>query len=220
MPQKLTDIQRENLNFIRDYIQENERAPRLDEIAKHLGVASPTAHNALKTLRDEGYLYFGRDSVSGFYIRLIEFADVSFQVAEIFMLGRVDQYGIVHGFPEKTNHFATLTLQSNPNDLFALHVSAHLPEFNFVPHDVLIMDQGRMPQVGDICLTIIDENRVLVQVTDEDETTGRLSWVTIDDSNSNPVLAEIQDSQGSYPHSLPKEFMIATALRLTRHLAF
>jgi len=221
MPQDLTDRQQEYLDFIRAYIQENESAPRLDEIAKHLGVASPTAHKALKTLQDKGYIYFGRDRISGFYIRLIEFVDVSLQVAEISVLGQVDQFGIVHDFPEKSNHFATLALQSNPKDLFALHVSGNLPIFNFVPHDILIMDQGRSPQVGDICLTIINENRILIQITGQEKKTGKLSWITIgEDDDNNPVITEIQDSQGSYPHYLLKEFIIATALRLTRHLAY
>jgi len=221
MPQDLTDRQQEYLDFIRDYIQENESAPRLDEIARHFSVSSPTAHKALDTLQEKGYLYFGRDSYTGFYIRLIDFVDVSLQVAEISVLGRVDQYGRVHNFPEKTNHFATLSLQSNPNDLFALHVLGILPEFNFFPHDVLIMDQGKAPQVGDICLTLINEYRVLIQITDEDEQTGRLSWITLDEDNeTNPVIADIQGSQESYPQSFPREFIIATALRLTRSFAY
>ena len=53
MPQDLTDRQQEYLDFIRDYIQENESAPRLDEIAKHFGVTSPTAHKALETLQEK-----------------------------------------------------------------------------------------------------------------------------------------------------------------------
>ncbi len=101
MPQELTDRQQEYLDFIRDYIQENESAPRLDEIARHFGVASPTAHKALETLQDKGYLYFGRDSHTGFYIRLIEFEDTSSGVTEIHFLGDVDQFGIVRNFPQK-----------------------------------------------------------------------------------------------------------------------
>ena len=34
------------------------------------------------------------------------------------------------------------------------------------------------------------------------------------------LLLRIQESQDPYPESLPKEFIIATALRLTRYLAY
>jgi SOS-response transcriptional repressor LexA len=221
MPEALTELQKEHLDFIHTFIQENECAPRLEEIAKHFGVTSPTAHKALRSLQDKGYLYFGRDNVTGFYIRLIEFVDISIQVSEISMLGSVDQYGIVHNFPKKTGHFVTPTLQSNQKDLFALHVSGHLPEFSFVPHDIIIFDQDKTPQVGDICLTIINNHRVLVQIMDEDQENDRLSWMTLDEDNaSNPVLLEDQETQNTYPQYLPTEFIIATALRITRHLAF
>jgi len=220
MPQKLTDRQQEYLDFIHDYIQENKSAPRLDEIAKHFGVSSPTAHKALRTLQEKDYLYFGRDSYTGFYIRLIEFVDASVGVSEVHLLGDVDQYGIVRNFPKKTLHFVTTTLQSNPQDLFALHIAEKIPAFNFVPHDILIMNQRKDPQVGDICLTLINDYRVLIQVTDENEVKGRLSWITLDEDNINPVMAEVQGSQSSYLQSLPKEFIIATALRLTRYFAY
>ena len=221
MSQRLTDRQQEYLDYIRNYIQRNESAPRLDEIATHFGITSPTTHKALDTLQEKGYLYFGRDSVSGFYIQLIEFVDISVEVAEISILGNVDQFGIVHKFPQKVSHTVTLTLQSNPKDLFALRISANLPEFNLVPHDIIIMDQGREPQVGDICMTLVNDDRILIQITDEDQETGRLSWMTLDANDSdNPVTSEKQKSLAPYPQLLPRDFILATALRLTRYLAY
>ena len=142
-------------------------------------------------------------------------------MAEISILGNVDQFGIVHNFPQKVSHTVTLTLQSNPKDLFALRVSANLPEFNMVPHDIIIMDQGREPQVGDICMTLVNDHRILNQITAEDHETGRLSWMTLDgDDSNNPVISEKQESLAPYPQLLPRDFILATALRLTRYLAY
>jgi SOS-response transcriptional repressor LexA len=220
MPRKLTDRQQEYFDFIRDYIRENESAPRLDEIARHFSVASPTAHKALETLQDKGYLYFGRDSHTGFYIRLIEFEDISLGVTEIHFLGDVDRFGIVRNFPRKTVHSATPTLRSKPEDLFALHVAWELPAFNMLPHDVLIMDQGKHSQIGDICLTLIGKYHVLIQIIDEDQQTGKLSWITLDeDDDNNPVVIAVQESRDSLLQWLPRDFILATALRLTRYLA-
>jgi len=51
MPHALTDRQREYLEFIREYIRKNESSPRLEEIAEHFHVTSPTAHKTLKALQ-------------------------------------------------------------------------------------------------------------------------------------------------------------------------
>lgn len=64
MPHALKHRQREYLDFLRQFIQENEDSPRLDEIDAHFGIKSPTAHKTLEALQRKGYLYFGRDSVS------------------------------------------------------------------------------------------------------------------------------------------------------------
>lgn len=44
----------------------------MEEIADHFVISSPTAHKTLKTLQRKGYIHFGRDKLSGFFIRLIE----------------------------------------------------------------------------------------------------------------------------------------------------
>ena len=38
MPHALTALQKEYLDFIRDYVTRNESSPRLDEIAEHFQV--------------------------------------------------------------------------------------------------------------------------------------------------------------------------------------
>ena len=50
LPHALTPRQHEYLEFIRGYIKQNESSPRLEEIAEHFGVKSPTAHKTLKAL--------------------------------------------------------------------------------------------------------------------------------------------------------------------------
>jgi len=72
LPHSLTDLQRDYLDFIRQYVCMNKSSPRLEEIAIHFNVKAPTAHKILSALQRKGYLYFGRDSQSGVFIRLIE----------------------------------------------------------------------------------------------------------------------------------------------------
>ena len=70
MPHALTARQREYLEFLRQYIRENESSPGLNELADHFDVTSPTAHKTLETLQSKGCSYFGRSKTSGFFIRL------------------------------------------------------------------------------------------------------------------------------------------------------
>ena len=54
MPHSITKRQQEYLDFIRNYIKENESSPRLEEIASHFGVKSPTVHKTLEALQSSG----------------------------------------------------------------------------------------------------------------------------------------------------------------------
>ncbi|MCB0279436.1 MAG: hypothetical protein KDD94_08040, partial [Calditrichaeota bacterium] len=83
MPHSLTSHQQEYLDFLRVYISENESSPRLEEIATHFRVKPPTAHKTLEALHNKGYIYFARDSISGFFIRLLEHAGTTEIIVEV-----------------------------------------------------------------------------------------------------------------------------------------
>ncbi len=53
----LTDRQRQTLNFIRDFIDENGYPPKLKEIGEHLGITSRgTVHRYIRALEDENLI--------------------------------------------------------------------------------------------------------------------------------------------------------------------
>lgn len=53
----LTDRQRQTLNFIRSYIDENGYAPKLKEIGNHLGITSRgTVHRYIRALEEENLI--------------------------------------------------------------------------------------------------------------------------------------------------------------------
>ena len=64
-----------------------------------------------EALQSKGYLYFGRDSISGFFIRLIERAGSAETVIEIPITGKVNRYGELIEFPELLGHFPTLLVE-------------------------------------------------------------------------------------------------------------
>jgi len=246
MPHALTPRQKEYLEYIRDYIKENESSPRLEEIAEFFGVKSPTAHKTLKALMRKGYLYFGRDTVSGFFIRLIERAGTSEIMIEIPILGKVNHYGGLYEFPEKHGHFPTLLAGATVGEVFALWVTEDIPPVSFLTGDLLICDYGKKPQPGDMAIFALGQDgdvytlcRIHALTLDEDMTTLEVSnkypipeellekeygqkyfWAPV--AFDGTPLEFIQDfeSKGYQDLAIYNEYAVATVLRLTRNLAF
>ena len=244
MPHALTDRQRAFLQYIRDFVHREESSPRLEEIADHFNVAPPTAHKMLEALQSKGFLYFGRDKVSGFFIRLIERAGSAEMVSEIPISGRFDALGELHDFPKEIGHFATVTSGVKPGDMFALAASADLPQANILDQDLIIFDIGKRPQPGDICIGPIGERLFLIRIASKtfDKDTNSLDmaqdypipadlsheeyeqkffWFPLTyDDETGPILDEIAREERFGYVEIPQSFVLATALRLVRFLAF
>jgi SOS-response transcriptional repressor LexA len=242
LPHALTDLQKEYLAFIREYIRENEFSPRLEELAQHFKVKSPTAHKILQEIMKKGYLYFRRDPVSGFFIRLIERAGTNEMITEVPIAGRVGELGEVYDFPKELGHFASVLVGSLPENLFALVVMEPNPDVSIANGDLIIFDQGKKPQPGDICIGPIGNRFFLVRIAGKTldkevqsfETTiwypipenlidpdveQYLNWFPLAyDENSRDRFIAIAEEQNFPIAPLPPNFIVATALRLIRAL--
>jgi SOS-response transcriptional repressor LexA len=164
MPHSLTDRQRDCLQYIRNYIKQNESSPRLEEIADHYNIKPPTVHKILEALQSKGYLYFGRDKVSGFFIRLIERAGSAETVVEVALAGKIDPYGEVYDFPQELGHFASVLIGSKPDEIFALVAIDGILQASILPNDFIIFDVGKKPQPGDICIAAFGKRLFLIRV--------------------------------------------------------
>jgi len=244
LPHSLTPRQREFLDFIREYIRVNESSPRLEEIAKQLYVTAPTAHKILEGLQRKGYLYFGRDSNSGFFIRLIERAGTTENVIEVPIAGRVDKYGEVFDFPKKIGHFVSVFIGVMPDTVFALAVTDDIPQASILAGDLIIFDTSKKPQPGDICIGPIGERLFLINIAsktlDKDlKSLETAQWYPFPENLANPEIEQlfnwyplahdeatesiflaIANEQNWRISAIPQELIVATALRLTRALAF
>ena len=243
MPHALTERQKECLDYIRGYIAENESSPRLEEIASYLGVKSPTAHKLLEALQSKGYLYFGRDKVSGFFVRLIDRAGSAETMVEIALAGKIDGYGEVFDFPQELGHFASVLIGSKPDELFALVVMEDIPQASMLASDFIIFDWGKKPQPGDICIAPIGDRFFLVQVTSSSfEDTPSLvaaqyypipeklarpdpdlvfNWYPLAHTEAtHDYFIQVAEVQRWQIGPLDPKLVVATALRLIRALAF
>ena len=64
----------------------------------------------------------------------------------------IDRLGEVSEFPKKLGHFPVLLAGSNEFEVFALQVTAEIPQAEIQTGDYLIFDYGKKPQPGDICI--------------------------------------------------------------------
>lgn len=247
MPHALTSRQREYLEFIRNYIKENESSPRLEEIANHFAVKPPTAHKTLEALHNKGYIYFARDSVSGFFIRLLERAGTPETIIEVVIAGKVNRYGELIHFPENHGHFVSVIPGANPEEVFSLAVTDAISEANIVTGDLLICDRGKRPQPGDIAVLPFgksgkrfflcrihsltsDKNLDNLEVSNQypvpdrllDTSLGqRFNWTPLAfSSETEDYFVEEAKKEHMPLRAIPPDFVIATILRLTRHLSF
>jgi SOS-response transcriptional repressor LexA len=244
LPHSLTDLQKEYLDFIRGYIRENESSPRLDEIAGHFGVKAPTAHKILSALQSKGYLYFGRDRKSGFFIRLIERAGSAEVVMEVPIAGKIAALGEVVDFPKELGHFASVFIGATYGDVFALGVSEDISQASMLAGDLVIFDTGKKPQPGDICIAPIGQRMFLIRIASktmdreihsfetaiwypipnyliDPELDQMLNWYPhAYDEKTHDQLTIIAEEQNWPIAPMPPDFIVATALRLSRALAF
>lgn len=244
MPHSLSDRQKEILSYIREYVAKNECSPRLDEIAAQFDIKPPTVHKILEALQVKGYLYFGRDSVSGFFIRLIERAGSAEMVTEVVLSGKIDQHGEIYEFPQKHGHFSTVLIGSKPDDVFALFLTADITQASMCNQDILIFDMKKKPQPGDICVAPIGNRLFLIRVASKtyDELTPSLvvaQQYSIPEKLGNPdinqklnwyPLAYAEESHEYFIQTAEKEhwsieaissdLIVATALRMIRTLAY
>jgi len=247
MPHALTSRQREYLDFLHKYIKENESSPRLDEIASHFGVKLPTAHKTLEALHNKGYIFFARDSVSGFFIRLTERAGTAETMIEVVIAGEVNRYGELLNFPKEHGHFASVLPGADPENVFALVTSDSIPEASILAGDWLICDRGKRPQPGDIAILPFGKKGKRFLLCRIHSLTSDKDLDTLEASNQYPVPEKLLDTSLGQRFNwrplafgeeteeyflqetekekmplrpIPPELVLGTVLRLTRHLAF
>lgn len=247
MPHALTPRQREYLDFLREYIRANESSPRLEEVADHFAVKPPTAHKTLEALHNKGYIYFARDSVSGFFIRLLERAGTAEAMIEVVIAGKVNRYGELLEFPEKHGHFSSVLQGAKPEDVFALVLTEAIPEASILAGDLLICDRGKRPQPGDVAILpfgrsgrrfllcriyslTADRGMENLEVSNPypmpekllDPLLGqRLNWRPLAFGKETEEFFAQQAEKENVPlRAVPPELILGTVLRLTRHLAY
>ncbi len=243
MPHALTKRQKEYLAFIKDYIAKNEGSPKLDEIADHFEVTSPSAHKMLEKLQRKGFIHFGRDQLSGFFIRLYERAGSAELIMEVPIYGKLNRYGEVEEIKYE-GHFASVFVGGDPDTIFAFAAIENIPEENIVAGDLIIFDYDREPVQGDMCIVAFGERLFLLKVASKtldkrtqalvmaqhfpvpkslknDDFEQHFHWYPAAFSDETADYFEETLTKISVPEkAIPPDIIFATAIRLSRPLTF
>jgi len=158
--------------------------------------------------------------------------------------GRVGEYGEVVDFPTELGHFASAFVGAAPDAVFALAITKDIPEANILAGDLIIFDLNKKPQPGDICIGPIGQKLFRIKIdskTYESETFSpetaqsypipkdlakpelkqMLNWYPVAYNDETQALfTQITEEQNWVIGPLAVDLIVATALRLSRTLAF
>ena len=163
---------------------------------------------------------------------------------EVPIAGRVGEYGEVVDFPAELGHFASIFIGAKPENVFALAVTEDIPQANILAGDLIIFDLKKKAQPGDICIGPIGQKLFLIKIdskTYDSETFSpetaqsypipedlakpelkqMLNWYPLAYNDETQAwFMQIAEGQNWAIGSMAVDLIVATALRLSRALAF
>lgn len=161
----LTPKQRAILDFITEFIEENNYSPSYREIAEHFNLSSPaTIAEHVEALKSKGYL---RDNISGSRaLQLIDETEQSesglLEEAVIPLMGLIAAGSPIEAI--RTNETIDIPRDMAGKQVFALRVRGDsMIDDGILDNDYVIIEPCTNPQNGDIVVALIDKDNVTLK---------------------------------------------------------
>ncbi len=151
----LTERQQDTLNFIRQYINENDKAPLISEISKGLGIVSQgTTHRYIQALVDAGYIERLVGRTRG--LRLVgESQDEANFSLKLPFMGKVAAGRLIEAVPDESE--IDLGEMFSGKDRFVLKVNGDsMIDKAIMSGDYVVMQAQLTANHGDIVLALVD----------------------------------------------------------------
>jgi repressor LexA len=154
----LTDRERAVYDFVRAYTRRHGMAPKLREIAAHLGIASRgVVHRYLRALEAEGLLAITPDRARG-----IRLAGKGARRAVLPLLGRIAAGLPIEAIPDETE-IDLSEFFMGPNR-FVLRVAGEsMIEAGILDGDMVIIESRDSARNGDIVVALIDREQATLK---------------------------------------------------------
>lgn len=189
MPTKkfiITRRQKEILDFILDFMDENGYSPSLRTIGKAMGLSSPSSvHEQIKKLQEAGFLEREDDSRSFFPSGKALSLTEKFSVP---VLGTIAAGSPIQVFEYQENLMIPKTLISNGHtDLFALEVKGNsMIEEGIMDGDYVICEPSQNVKNGDVVVALVNGTEVTLKKFYKEK-----RWIRLMPANSKmrPILS-------------------------------
>ncbi len=165
--EKLTERQKDVLNYIKSYIVSHGYPPTVREIGKALDISSPaTIHVHLKNLEKKGIIR--KEGAKNRAIELLienEFATKDDEVRKVPLLGKITAGSPIEAI-EMPNEFFSLPAYLLPKkkEVFVLKVSGiSMINAGILDGDMVIVERTNTARNGEIVVAMNDENEVTLK---------------------------------------------------------
>ena len=159
--QTLTKKQKQILDFINSYINENGISPINDEIRKKFKLkAISTVHEHVNALKEKGYI-----SKSDNLSRSIETNKYSFRIIEIPVMGSIAGGKPIEAIEDIQDNISLINPAiKNPKEYYALRVVGNsMMDEGIFDNDIVIIKKQSVAENGQTVVAIIDDNEATLK---------------------------------------------------------
>lgn len=189
--EKLTDRQKDVLDFIKSYIVSRGYPPTVREIGKALDISSPaTIHVHLKNLEKKGIIR--KEGTKNRAIELLvenEYATKEDEVRKVPLLGKVTAGSPIEAIETPDEFFSLPTyLIPKNSDVFVLKVSGvSMINAGILDGDAIIVKRTKSVRNGEIVVAMTDENEVTLKTYYKEKGHIRLQP---ENDNLDPIILD------------------------------
>lgn len=151
----LAPVQRQTLEFLRNYLAERGYGPTLKDIAEHIGVKSvSTAHFHLERLEDKGFIRRGEDGS----IELIECTKPQLGPTAIPLCGVIAAGMPIEAIEQKTMIDVPSSMISGRGEIYGLEVSGDsMIDAHICDRDIVVLRRQDSADDGDIVVALLED---------------------------------------------------------------
>ena len=151
----LAPVQRQTLDFLRNFIAENGFAPSLKNIAEHIGVKSlSTAHFHLERLEDKGFIRRGEDGS----MELVEVQKPEFGPTAVPLVGVIAAGIPIEAIENKAMVEVPSDMIDSRGEVYCLEVSGNsMIEANICDGDLVVIKKQAHAENGQIVAALLSD---------------------------------------------------------------
>ena len=152
----LAPVQRQTLEFLKNFVADKGYAPTLKEIARHIGVKSQsTAHFHLERLESKGFINRGSDG----YIEFIERDTPELSPTAVPLVGVIAAGTPIEAIEDQTMIDVPAGMIAGRGEVYCLEVSGEsMIDAHICDRDIVVVRRQDSAEEGQIVVALLDDN--------------------------------------------------------------